>query len=129
MFLKNRLRGATFTLYYIIHIYMVHIQNVERQNVERQNIERQNIERQNVDTSKRRHIKTSTITKRRQLQNVDNYKKSNFFLLAAICKNKYWFIGHQMKCMCNYYFLEDFLYKSYAHFCRTVKLPESLKLF
>jgi hypothetical protein len=41
----------------------VHIQNVERQNVERQNIERQNVERQNVDTSKRRHIKTSTTTK------------------------------------------------------------------
>jgi hypothetical protein len=49
----------------------VHIHNVERQNVERQNIERQNVERQNVDTSKRRHIKTSTH------QNVDNYKISS----------------------------------------------------
>jgi hypothetical protein len=49
----------------------VHIQNVERQNVERQNVERQNVERQNVDETKRRHIKTSTVTKRRQLQNVE----------------------------------------------------------
>jgi hypothetical protein len=44
----------------------VHIQNVERQNVERQNVERQK-----VDMTKRRHIKTSTITKRRQLQNIE----------------------------------------------------------
>jgi hypothetical protein len=41
----------------------VTIQRVHIQNVERQNIERQNVERQNVDTSKRRHIKTSTTTK------------------------------------------------------------------
>jgi hypothetical protein len=37
---------------------------------------------QNVDTSKRR-----------QIQNVEN-----FFLLAAIHKNEYWFIDHNMKC-------------------------------
>jgi hypothetical protein len=31
----------------------------------------QNVERQNVDETKRKHLKTSTITKRRQLQNVE----------------------------------------------------------
>jgi hypothetical protein len=58
------------------HLSLVHIQNVERQNVERQKVERQN-----VDMTKRRHIKTSPITKRRQLQNVE------FF--SALYKNKY----------------------------------------
>jgi hypothetical protein len=44
----------------------VHIQNDKRQNVELQNVEIQN-----VNETKRQHIKTSTITKRRQLQNVE----------------------------------------------------------
>jgi hypothetical protein len=55
-----------------------------------QNVERQNVQRQNVEN------KMSTIKKRRQLQNVEI-----LFLLAAIYKNKYWFMDHKMKCICN----------------------------
>jgi hypothetical protein len=58
----------------------------------RRNTKRQ---RQNVDTSKRRHIKTSTITKRGQLQNVECFSISSY--IPVQYKNN-------MKCICNYYF-------------------------
>jgi hypothetical protein len=50
----------------------VHIQNVERQNVD--TVKRR---KQNAGKTNRRHGKTSTITKRRQLRNVERLVLAN----------------------------------------------------
>jgi hypothetical protein len=75
-------------------------------------------------TTKRRHIITLTH------QNVDNYKMSKFFLLSAMYK--YWFIDHNMKCTVCVVIIFRRIFCiciSFADFCRTIKLSESIQTF